>query len=225
MSDTTKLKEKIRALLAKAQGTEHAGEAAVFLAKAQDLMEKNQIELFELGEEDPIGVTLGVQGQPGPLSYKPKVQAALAQYYGARPVLRYSTHSKFTVELIGPESARITTELMTEFVWEQVKLRAVEVVAKTKVNKPAAIREVAKALVNRIAIELQKRKPASEAAAGTSLSLVVLDAVQAFMDKMYSDIEHTKGRKIMLNRAAMDAAQNISLHQQTGDRSRLSLSV
>jgi hypothetical protein len=214
-----KIKDKIRALLAKAQGTDNANEAEAFLAKASELMERHQLELFELNVEDPIGMTKGVDAQPGPPSYKSDVQRALAKFYGARPVINCKANGHWTIEICGPESSRLTTELMTDFVWQQVNDQAKKLVT-PYCNKQAAIRQVAKALCDRIYTELKERK-VKQVNDGTSSSLVVMDAVQLWIEKHYQNLSKTKSQAKRIGLSAMDAAKNISLHHQTGDRNQL----
>lgn len=225
---TSAIKEKIRAILAKAEATEHAGEASVFMAKAVELMEKYQVELFELHIEDPIDVTEGVKAQPGPPSYKSDVQCALAKYYGARPVLIPHRDGKsWHIDICGPESARVTTELMTDFVWAQVGAEATRLVKDhagvvwKKMNRGMAVREISKALVIRIVRELRERT--GTAPAGSSLSLAVVDATLAFMDKHYGPLSRTKGRSKSASQSAMEAAGRIKLNHQFGNKDSLRL--
>lgn len=207
------IRDKIRALLAKASATEHQGEADLFFAKAQELMEDHQVSLFELHTEDPIGITDGVEAQNGPPKYKSDVQCALAQYYGARPII-HGTVKFWRVQIVGPESSRLTTELMTDYVWAQVCKSGAELTKQGRYNRQQAIRHIAKALVVRIWRELWKRKtqPARE---GTAYSLVVVDAVQSFIDKRFGELEQGRPQTIKnLKQSAMEAAEKISLNHQ-----------
>lgn len=207
------IRDKIRALLAKAQASEHEGEAALFFAKAQELMEDHQVELFELHTEDPMGQTVGGFYQSGPTSYKSKVQVSLAYFYGAEAVLR-GTSKRWEVVLVGPESSRMTTEIMTEYVWAQVCKEGGKLAHQGRYNRGEAIRHIVNALLVRIAQEMNRRKvePARE---GTSRSLVVVGALKAYMDKAFGETTEAKWRgPKSLKQSAVDAAKNISLNHQ-----------
>lgn len=218
------IKAKIRALLAKAATTEHEGEADVFIAKASELMEKYQIELYELGTDDPIGLTKGVNAQNGPMAYKSDVQCALAAYYGARAVINNTTHNRWTVDIIGPESSRLTTELMTAFVWQQVNKVAKTLAAQIGDSQGGAVRKVAKALCVRIRREVAARK-AKPPGPGGAFSLVTVDAVQAYIDKLYgaNGLTTGKSRPVRYSIMAMEAAKGISLNVQATGRNQLRL--
>ncbi len=209
----TDIRDKIRALLAKAAATEHKGEADLFFAKAQELMEDHQVSLFELHVEDPIGITEGVEAQAGPPKYKSDVQVALAQYYGARPI--YTGTSKFwRVRIVGPESSRLTTELMTDYVWAQVCKGGAELAKQGLYNRQQAIRHIAKALVVRIWREINQRK-AQPVREGSAYSLTVVDAVDTYMQKNFPDLLPGKEITIKnLKQSAWEAAQKISLNHQ-----------
>lgn len=217
------LLNKIRALLAKAQadGASDA-ERDIFLAKAQELMEKHQVELFQLHVNDPIGMTDGVVAQSGPPKYKADVQVALALYYGLHPVLsRRGKH--IIVRLCGPESARITVELLTPFVWAQVCDRAGTLAASGRcINKAAGIREIAKALQVRLwhMTEAKKAQPAQE---GTSFSLVVVNATEAFLAQQFPKLKEGRERTISTGATARELAATISVSQQVSNRNQLRL--
>jgi hypothetical protein len=219
MERSDRIKEIIRALLAKAQGTNVAAESEAFMDKAQELMEKYQVELWELGEDDPMGVTLGAEGQAGPPSYKTMVQTSLALYYGAKPIRYMTDRNKWVIHLCGPESSRITTQLMTDYVWNQVLNVAKRVSHEMgdARNYQTCIRDVAKALTFRINRELAARKREHAKVQGSSLSLIVLDATQSWIDKNYSDLRDIHAKEKSTTFAATDAAKGISLHRQTGN--------
>ena len=122
------MKTKIQALIAKAEGTDNEHESAIFMAKAIDLMQKHQIELHDLNVDDKIHVTIGMTATRSAPSWKRKILSALAQYYGCQTVLdshyiKTKTGKRvpgYSLELVGPESARVTTELMFPFVIKQI---------------------------------------------------------------------------------------------------------
>lgn len=222
MNSTDVIKTKIMALLAKAKSTDSEAEADAFFSKAQELMEKHQLELHDLGVDDPLGKTDGVTAQPGPPSYKSDVQCALARYYGAKPIIMNHGDGKWHVEIVGPESSRVTTELMTDFVWKQVGAQAGRVAELTGVNKQHAIREVAKALCLRIRRLVAERK-ADPALLGGSYSIVVVDAIDSFIANNYGRLVSCKTKAKSISRTAMDHAKNINLNRQVGGSDTLRL--
>jgi Protein of unknown function (DUF2786) len=220
--NNNRIKNIISALLAKAKSTTHPEEAEACMAKAIQLMEKHQIELHELGVEDVIGLTEGVQAQAGPPSYKSDVQRALAKLYGARPVIRWTCHKRWTVDICGPESSRLTTVLMTDFVWDEVNKQAAEITKQGLYNKAQAVRHVAKALVSRIHGLINARKD-SPVANGSSFSLVVVDATNAFVEGHYNGLSKKITRSRTLSSMAIAAAEKISLHRQVNGTGPLRL--
>lgn len=218
MSD---IRKKIEKILAKAKSTNHAEEAALFMEKAQKLMEKHQISAFDLGNDsDPIGMTVGAKGQSGPSAYKTHLQHALAWYYGCRSVQMEYIAGKWEVHLVGPRSARITTILMTDFIWKQCNAEARKIVAEHNLKKTAAgtmQRKIINALlprIRRLAREAEYKKKQPTTPAGKN-ALIVLDKIKLFLDKEYGELTSIGVRRRKTSAAARDAANSISLHRQT----------
>ena len=206
------IKEKILALLAKAKSTEHQGEADAFFAKVAELLEKHQLDLFDLHEEDPIGCTHGVNAQPGPPSYKSNVQCSLARYYGAKPVIHGIGGDKWNVRIFGPESTRITTEIITDFVSEQVNDASSKL---TQYPRAVAVRHIAKALCLRISQELHRQKTEAPRP-GTSFSLTVVDATDALIASVYPELTKMRTKEKKYSHSAIGLAKGISLNRQVG---------
>lgn len=215
MSD---IKSKISKILEKANSTTHEGEAAALIAKAEALMAKHQIEAFELGDNsDPVGMTQGVQAQSGPIAYKSHLQLALAKYYGCRAIRKMQDRRIWIVELVGAESARITTELMTDFVWQQCNAEARKI-AKAEGIKPGPVqRRIINALCARIydlVADRQETTPKTKIAQKNAL--VQVDAIEAWITKHYPNLSSSKGGRRSTSEQAKKAAAGISLHRQTG---------
>jgi hypothetical protein len=230
--------QKIKTLLAKAASTTFEAEADALMVKARALMEEHQISAWQLGgSDDPIGMTLGAQGQSGPSSYKPKLQAQLAALYGCRAIqsmgylkdangcLRYGKTGRliegFVMELIGAESARITTELMTEYVWDQVNVQAKKLAKEYGHDKGHMVRMITNALMIRIARLVAEKKRAeakveANTATGKNALVIIASATDAFVNEMFSDLRTIKAKPITSNRAAHAAAAGISLNTQVG---------
>jgi hypothetical protein len=111
---------------------------------------------------------------------------------------------------------------MTDFVWNQLKVEAKKIASQGLYDKASALRHMAKALCSRVAKMVNERKPA-EAPAGSSYSLTVVDATDSWMKQNYGETVVTKARPKTLSRAAMEAAQGISLNHQVGNSSNLRL--
>lgn len=209
-----KFRRIISQLIAKAQSTDSEAEAETFMSKALELMEKYQIESYELHQEDPIGFTQGVAGEAGQGEYKAAVQTALAHYYGAKPVKQFTTHKRFFVALFGPESSRLTTELMLPFVWKQVCEQGRKWAEAHYYSPLKGVREVAKALCLRIYKETATRKHSTQDK--TAFALTVIDATQTFIDAHYGK-GNTKSmikRKTDVWSSAADAAKGIAIAPQ-----------
>ena len=210
------IREKIAKLLEKARSTTFEGEADVLLAKAAELMERHGLEAWELNDgSDPMGAQDGLKGGSGPASYKPAVQRALAKYYGAITMKRSMAGGKFHLELCGPLSARITTELMTEFVWDQIKAEASRLAKEEKGERGALIRSIANAFRIRVNELVAARSTTPPTDAAAKHALVMVDQTRAFFDARYPNARWTFS-KIGTTNDAVKAAAGISLHRQTG---------
>lgn len=214
----SKIHRIISALLAKAESTDSQAERETFMGKALELMEKHQIEAFELHEEDPLGMTEGVAGQPGPASYKPMVQRSLARFYGAKVVLNYTGSKKFTNFIFGPESSRMTTVLMTPFVWAQVCAQGRAWARDRFQSEGAGIRQISKALCHRIAMEIAQRVRTPETEK-TAFSLTVVNNTDALIKHHYGD--SLKDLRLGQNQkptfmSAFNMAKDISISPQLG---------
>ena len=216
------IREKIQKIIDKAKSTTSEVEADSLLAMAQSLMEKHQIEAFELGDNsDPVGMTVGQSGQSGPSAYKPLVQRALAAYYGARTIRCWNNQTTYRIEIVGPESARITTELMTEYVWDQVKAEAKRLADAGEGKRDALIRKIANALTARIwglvAEQERSQRGETRTVTATKNALVVKDATDAWVAQHYPNLQaagKSKGRTT--TRSAANAAAGININRQVG---------
>lgn len=219
------IKTKIEKILAKAKGTNNEAEAAVFLAKAEAMMEEHQINIFDLGEDDPIGQYVGLTGTPSSPTWQRHIMNQLARYYGARCVrsrVYRNGREEFDLFIAGPESARITTELMYPFILEQIRKLGRESAPSMGLKPEAAIRRVANAFAHTLAqknAEKDVRKPATATAA--KHALVTVNALDAWMDEQWPSLTKGRGRATSTNAAAREAAGKVSLHRQTGGASAL----
>lgn len=218
------IREKIQKIIDKARSTTSEAEAETLFAKAQEMMEKHQIEACDLGDNsDPIGMTVGANGQSGPSAYRPLVQRALATYYGARTIRMWQDQKHYRIEIVGPESARITTELMTEYCWDQIKAEATRLANEGHGKRDAMIRKVANAFVLRLnalnAKQTENSVPRTVSAQKNAL--VVKDATDAWVAKHYQGLKSVTGGKRSTTAAAAGAAAGISINRQMGGASTL----
>jgi hypothetical protein len=213
-----KIIDIIQKLLAKASGTDSPAEAEAFLAKAHDLMETHQIEAHQLQQgHDPMGLTIGLFESSN--SVNVHIQRALARYYGCRAIARgYFGYTQ--IELIGLDSARMTTCLLTPFVLEQFEAAVKKLKKEHKVTDTAARKDIAAALIERISQATSKAK--AEAREGTSNSLVVISATNAFVAAHYQGL--TKSKSLAgASSAGHKAAAGIAFTQQVTTRNPLAL--
>lgn len=123
MSNTSKDKitRIIKALLAKAAGTDNEAEASIFATKAHDMMEQYQIEVSDVLRDDPIDRNKPYSATTSSPSYKKFLWRSLARYYGCKTMLHWVSHTEYEIHIVGRESARVTTELMYPFIMKQVR--------------------------------------------------------------------------------------------------------
>ena len=220
------LVDKINKLLAKAKGTSFENEASVFLAKANELMEKYQISLFDLHTDDPIneeyiGNTVG-----GADVYKMHVLTATAKFYGCRILVHRGDGKVKAYTMTGPKSARVTASLMGPFVWKQVTKAATKLSKDGDRSRAVWIRTITNALLRRIhdlMEEEKEKKNQNGNQNGNGRSLVVVDAIEAFLKSKYSEIGTSRKSTSRYTESGMEAANNISLFRQTENNSQQKL--
>lgn len=217
------IKDKIAALLAKAEGTDNKFEADSFMAKVNELLEKHQIEMHEIrkrmgstADADPIGKEEGSTNIYASMLWAREVAGALARYYGCRFVY-WKKGNHFTYEIVGRESARTTFELMLPFVITQVRLqaRSLDGIGGTQKSRSVLERQVGQALEVRIA--RMRREAEAHRVVLTGKGLIPFDNLDVLMGDFYPQLQEAKQRKpIYLDGDAVAAAAKISLNIQTG---------
>ena len=211
-----KITKIIKALLAKAAGTDNENEAAIFAAKAHEMMERYQIEVSDVLKDDPVDRSKPYSATSSSPSYKKHLWVAIARYYGCKTVISWKTHTDYEVHIIGRESSRITAELMYPFIMEQVRKEGRRIAPEMGLKPEASIRDVANALVlriNRLIAEQERNQPKPATVAGKN-ALVVTSAVNQLMEQLYPRLKNVNGRGIGTNSAARGAAEGISLNRQ-----------
>lgn len=208
----THIAEKIRKVLAKADGSTHPEEAAAFMAKAHKLMAANGVSLMELGKlgDDPVGHTEAYHNNNND-PWRFYLGSALASYYGCTMVGTKVENDRYWT-VYGRESARVTFELMWPFVDRQVMaLARREHKAGKYKSIPTARTRIATALRFRIGT-LHDRDTKPLEGNGVN-ALVPVDMVQAYMDDHVGEVRKLRS-KSKLDANAVEVAKEVSLSEQ-----------
>lgn len=223
-----KIKTRIAALLAKAKGTDNEHEAAAFIAKAEEMLEAYQIDLSELGDEsDKVRHHAGLDADgKWVASWHRHVYRQLGQYYGCQSI-KVSTAKGYRQELVGRESAIVTTDLMFVFIKGECNRLGRELAkAGGAPNDANGARLVGNALASRIAGLIRDREERDTAAPLTSTArnaLVVKDQVVALYEELFPEIKMLKGTRNKSTASARELADGIGLHRQAGHIQTLKL--
>lgn len=211
------IKIKIAKLLAKAEVTNNEFEAAMFMAKVNELLERHQIEMHEIrsmGDSDPMGKEVGSTNLYASIKWARDVAGPLSRYYNCR-IIYWRKGNHFKYEIVGRESARTTFELLFPFVISQVKQEARRAERAYPGTKSLSVweREIGQALLVRIwkmVAEAEDRR-----AELTAKALVPVTDVDAAFETYFPTAK--KGRPInaSFSDAARNAAERVSIHVQT----------
>lgn len=229
-----KIKQRIMALLAKANGTDNEHEAEAFLAKAMELMQQYQLDVSDMVDaDDPILHHTGLSQAESGHAWRWKLYSAVAQLYGCKSIhvdvgYRPGAKGKMTPwyeqRLVGRESAIITTDLMYPWIVDQVRKAAKDIAKITGMSEQGQAKRVAAALITRIHKLIREQQAAEPTTAAGRNALVVLNQVVAEYDELYPTAETMKSRPSVTDGLARKAAEGIGLHRQTGGKSQLRLS-
>lgn len=203
--------DKIRAIIAKAKSTTHEAEAETLMAKAMQLMEEHQIDAAALNAADPLGDIKGEhKPKSGPSSYREKLNQTLATYYGCKTmwIARANTRA---LNVYGPESARITYELMSEYVWEQITAAAKAMPGDAGQNR----RHIVNALRSRVVEMTQQERPQPTTEAARNALVKIGTELEAYVAERHPNAQATKAR-MRWHSDAGNVAAGISLSRQTG---------
>lgn len=214
-----KIKTRIAALIAKAKGTDNEHEAAAFIAKAEELLEQYQIDAAELGDDgDVVRQHNGLFADGKQVkTWHLAVYRQLGLYYGCKSI-RVDTHLGPRQELVGRESAIVTTDLMFAFIKDECNRLGNELRrAGGASNRDNGARLVGNALALRIAKLIRKRDALNANAPTTQAaknSLLVLDQVTALYEQLYPDRRKLAGRTLNTSASARDLASTIGLSRE-----------
>lgn len=227
---TESIKRKIAALLAKANGTDNEHEAAAFVAKANELLVKHQLEEWDVTDlekskaADPVNREVMFSWKDAtPSLNEHKLFSHLARFYGCRVInthgralntkgTRYVNTTQLNV--FGAESARETLRLMFPFVLEQCKAAGKRLNAAGHGPASKMALRVVNALVIRIYRLTEEQKAATKTPVAESRALVIVDQVESMVALAFPELRTTKARAITTTQAAHREASKVSLHRQ-----------
>lgn len=206
-----KIKAKIAALFAKAEGTDNEHEAETFMAKAQEMLQKHNLSRLDLdpeGHTDPLGHDAEAYTWFASSSWHATLYHAVSNYYGCQMVRDKIDSNKFAAILIGREGARDTVKIAYPFIVKQVALQA-KALQKLypEMSTSIARRQVAVALSSRIWDLVHKW---SLNKGNEEKVLVVVDENKIYMDNLMDTVGGSRRIK-GANAAAHNAAGAISL--------------
>lgn len=224
---------KIKALLAKAAGTDNEHEAEVFLAKAHELMEKHQLESLDLETDDPIAEEkVYPRNNPDGVDWDFTLLFSVARYFGCKAIRLNQRPKGFIMGLIGRESARVTATEMHLYLIAEVKRLAKQAVGTHEfrkfvkingatywqgdyLNKDQCARRIGNALIMRLNAMCASSEPVAGTLAGQN-ALVTMDAVEALYMQLHPDAKAIGGPGISTRKGAHALAAGIGLNLQTG---------
>lgn len=223
-----KITKIIKALLAKAAGTDNENEAAVFVAKAHEMLERYQLDIADMVDAgDPIINHVGLSRAISGHAWKWKLYSAVAQLYGCKsihvevgmrqpkPGAKYIPW--YEQRLVGRESAIITTDLMYPWIVEQVMTAARLICQQSNMSEQGQAKRVAAALITRIYNLIHEQEATRTPLTPTGKNaLLILDQVSSKYEDLYPGAETMRSRPSVTDAAARKAADGISLNKQTG---------
>lgn len=214
--------EKIKALLAKASSTDNEHEAALFLGKAHELMEKHQLEAGDLEADDPIDETAGQRANGGASpDWDFQLMFSVAKFFGCKAIQCDEQDSKterwyYVMKIVGRESARVTAIEMHKYLVATVRRLGREHAKETGQNAGILQRRIGRALQIRINGMTPSDGEATAAPTESGKNaLVTLNGVLAKYKELHPDSQPIKG-KVKTTRSAHAIASGIGLNLQTG---------
>lgn len=231
-SNIQKIKVRITALLAKANGTDNEHEAAAFLAKAMDMMQQYQLDIVDMVDAgDPVLKHVGMTAAESGHSWRWKLYSAVAQLYGCKSIhVGKMVPGKggkmvpgYEQVAVGRESAIITTDLMYPWIVQQVKDAAKAIAKVSGMSEQGQAKRVAAALISRIHKIIKDQADTAPTTAAGKNALIVLDQVKACYDDFYPETRALRTRSATTDGLSRKAADGIGLNRQTSGRSQLRL--
>lgn len=205
-----KIKDKIAALLAKAEGTDNEFEAETFMAKVNELLERHQLEMHEVRkEEDPMGHEKGDTKFYASQSWAKDFIFAVCRYYGGEGIV-HSFGNTRTFTVIGRESVRTTVTLMMPYILTQLRRAGRRYAEHYGYTASVATREVANALILRLHREAGKQEAHRADLIGKGL--IPVSDITAYKEENFKNVKEARARDLDHGYGAKKAADGIALH-------------
>jgi hypothetical protein len=214
---------KIAKIIAKAEGTDNAEEALIFMQKAHELMEKHGMDLLEVGrlnDDDPVGHEH--EGIVVSSSWKRRLSAQVARFYGVDTVAVFGTKKTVKMTLVGRRDARETFKVMWPFILGQVNALASQGVKEGRYGtRGKAQRFIANALATRLTVIRREREAEDEAKGVTTTglnALVPVDMIQAEMESAFSpgSLKDIRATSVKTSTNARRDAAKVNVDLQVG---------
>lgn len=213
---------KIKALLAKAASTTNQNEAQAFAEKANELMEKYQVDVDAIrASDDPVGKDHSYEGKSA--GWRQSLSCATARYYGCRSVITKDYTGVSRVEIFGRESARITALAMFPYFQKTVLAMSREMAALTGMNKQACSRQIGMELSQRLRSLAPVMEHGNPAVVGKN-ALIRLDEINQLVEETYPHLRKGRRTRFTTSQMARNYANSVGLSSQMGARSNLRLS-
>lgn len=240
MTDKSKITRIIQALIAKAKSTNSEEEAEAFMAKAMELLKKHQIDMGSLIDgDDPVVHDTGLEMAAGSHKWNRELFRVLGLLYGCESCYceiawdwigsgrnrRYGA-TRIRQELVGRESAIVTTKLMYPWVAGQVRARAKEIARITGMSEQGQAKRVAAALISRIWRLIHEQRRANQASVARTAehnALVPVDRIKEVSLKAWGETTTKTARSTVSDSLSRAAADGIGLHRQAGGAGQLRL--
>lgn len=228
-NDQEDILDKVAKLMAKAKGTSNEHEAAIFAAKAAEMLAKHNLDEAMLRdrdasrEEGPIGAW-DYEGRV-PDQWRALIVQGCAKLYFCKVLIHTNVfNKKKTYRLYGREHNAVVANMMAEYLIATVKRMAREH-TDLRINQQDFRRGAGIRLYERLVelYELQN-KPAPVSANPHNLPALYAgeeNAVQAYIDEKFGNVKAKKSRAMQIGasgRAGMDAANRINLNTQVAEK-------
>lgn len=215
--------EKIKKMLALANGTNFEGEAEQALAMANKLMSEEGLTMEEIAKtsiEDELG-ELGSEylNNGEEKAYQPwrrTLLNALCRMFDCSFVNnKKAGTTKFTIDLIGRESNRVTVQLMYNWIADRTLKEAREKFGKMTAKRNSYCNGVANAIWDKVC--QMKPNPKTDK---NAWGIVPIDEVENFKHSKYPCLRTTSNRATISDGSAyasgVEAGKNTSLNKQFG---------